>query len=63
MDFYYGPQLNNVKCGFMTFNMENICVQKKIPKLHDICKNRKIVVHAKISCFTVDVSEKMFFYS
>ncbi len=33
---------------------------EKIPKLYDICK---FVMHAKISCFTVDVSENMFFYS
>ena len=26
-------------------------------------KNCKIVMHAKISCFTVNVSENMFFYS
>ena len=34
---------------------------EKIPKLYDICKIRKIVMHAKISCFTVDVSENVFF--
>ncbi len=28
-DFYYALAIDNVKHGFMTFNMENICVQKK----------------------------------
>ncbi len=33
-----------------------LCAEK-IPKFS------KILVHAKISCFTVDISENMFFYS
>ena len=47
----------------MTFSIVNICVQKKMPKFRDISKNWKILVHAKISCFTVDILENMFFYS
>ncbi len=39
-DFYYGPQINNVKHGFMTFNMVNICMQKK---------NTNFTVFAKIA--------------
>ena len=35
----------------MTFNMVNICVQKKIPKICHICKNCEIVVHARKHVF------------
>ena len=62
-DFYYGPTINNVKRGFMTFNMENIMCAEKNPKLHDICKYCKIVMHAKISCFTEMCQKTCFFYS
>ncbi len=58
--FYHGPPINIVKHGFITFNMVNICVQKKNPNFA-IPVFTKIVIRAKISRFTVDVSENMFF--
>ena len=39
----------------------NICMQKKIPKFCAMCEKFKIVMYAKSSCFTVDLSENMFF--
>ncbi len=56
---YYGPPKNNAKHGFMTFNMVNICVKKKFPNFAIFAK---IVMHAKISWSTVDMSENMFFF-
>ncbi len=63
MTFYHGSPINIIKHGFITFDMVNICVQKKILKFCDIFKNLKIVMHAKISCFTAEMCENMFFYS
>ncbi len=54
-DFYYGFPINHVKHGLMTFIMVNICVQEKVPNFALCAKS------AKLSCFTVDVSENMFF--
>ncbi len=56
--FYYEPPVNILKHCFMTFSMVNICVQKKFPNFTIFAK---IVVHAKISCFTVNMSENMLF--
>ena len=36
--FYYGPKINNVKHGFMTCNMVNICVEKKFPNFSIFAK-------------------------
>ncbi len=43
-DFYYGSPINNAKHGFMTFNMVDIYVQKKIPKFRTMSKKCKIVM-------------------
>ena len=35
-DFFYGPPVNVVKRGFMTFDVVNICVQIKFKNLQEL---------------------------
>ncbi len=47
-DFYYGSPINNVKHGFMTFSMVNICVRKKFPDFELCSESAKLTCMPKV---------------
>ncbi len=61
-DFFYAPLSKYCKTWFYDIWHGKYLCAEKIHKFRQICKNCKIVMHAKISCFTVNMSENMFFF-